>query len=239
MGCVRISGRMKAVADMVLPGAVVADIGCDHAFVSIYLIENNIAPHVIASDVRKGPVSIAKGNVEGKGLADRIDVRMGNGLEALSAGEADSIIIAGMGGMLMIDILQSGMEVATGCRQLVLQPQSDIDRVRRYLYENGYFIAREKMLVDEGKLYNILDVRTSGEALTVDENFELYCKFGKYLLEGKSGILKEYMEKQYEVNSGIIRELSDIDTENAKNRIAAIKNEQSLIVHAFEKFYSV
>ena len=238
MGYIKLSGRMKAVADMVIPGGVVADIGCDHAFVSIYLIENNISPHVIASDVRKGPVSIAKSNVESRSLTDRIDVRQGDGLKTLSAGEADTIVIAGMGGMLMIDILKKDEEVASTCRQLILQPQSDIDKVRRYLADSGYFTENEDMLIDDGKYYNILDVRTSGETLLHDENFDLYCKFGKYLLENKNGILRDYMEKQYKVNSGILHGLKDVDTENAKSRLAAIKNEQSMILAAFEKFYS-
>lgn len=164
MKTMELSKRMQAVADMVLPGGVVADIGCDHAFVSIYLVENQIVDRVIASDVRKGPVEIAKRNVAGRNLQDRIDIRMGDGLSTLSVGEADTIILAGMGGLLMLDILKRQEAVVCGCRQMVLQPQSDVEKVRAYVDEKHYYLASEKMLVDAGKYYNILDVRIKNDA---------------------------------------------------------------------------
>lgn len=164
MKTMELSKRMQAVADMVLPGGVVADVGCDHAFVSIYLIENEMADRVIASDVRKGPVEIARRNVAGRNLQDRIDIRMGDGLSTLSVGEADTIILAGMGGLLMLDILKRQEAVVCGCRQMVLQPQSDVEKVRAYVDEKHYYLASEKMLVDAGKYYNILDIRIKNDA---------------------------------------------------------------------------
>lgn len=167
MKTMELSKRMQAVADMVLPGGVVADIGCDHAFVSIYLVENQIADRVIASDVRKGPVEIARRNVAGRNLQDRIDIRMGDGLSTLFVGEVDTIILAGMGGLLMLDILKRQEAVVCGCHQMVLQPQSDVEKVRAYVDEKRYYLASEKMLVDAGKYYNILDVRIKKDVESV------------------------------------------------------------------------
>lgn len=156
---IELSKRMQSVADMIQPCDAVGDIGCDHAFVSIYLIEQYRTKRVIASDVRRGPIAIAKRNIEAMNLADQIEIRMGDGLDTIVPGEVNAVVLAGMGGMLMIDILERGEEVVTRCDQLVLQPQSDIEKVRRYLAEKGYHLADEQMLIDAGKYYNLLDVR--------------------------------------------------------------------------------
>lgn len=156
---IELSKRMQSVADMIQPCDAVGDIGCDHAFVSIYLIEQHRTKRVIASDVRRGPIAIAKRNIEAMNLTDQIEIRMGDGLDTIVPGEVNAVVLAGMGGMLMIDILERGEEVVTRCDQLVLQPQSDIEKVRRYLAEKGYHLADEQMLIDAGKYYNLLDVR--------------------------------------------------------------------------------
>ncbi len=105
MRFIELSKRMYMVASMVDKGGSVADIGCDHAYVSIYLIEQNIAAKVIAMDVRTGPLDIAKKNINSHGLSDKIEVRLSDGLEKLSIGEVNTVIIAGMGGQLIIDII--------------------------------------------------------------------------------------------------------------------------------------
>ena len=156
---IELSKRMQSVADMIQPCDAVGDIGCDHAFVSIYLVEQHRAKRVIASDVRRGPITIAKRNIEAMNLSDQIEIRMGDGLDTIVPGEVNAVVLAGMGGMLMIDILERGEEVVARCDQLVLQPQSDIEKVRRYLAERGYHLADEQMLIDAGKYYNLLDVR--------------------------------------------------------------------------------
>lgn len=238
MANMELSKRMKTIADMVIPGGTLADIGCDHAFVSIYLVENNIVSRAVASDVRSGPVAIAKDNVAGRNLTARIDVRLGNGLETLAPGEADTIVIAGMGGMLMLDILRAGEDTAKKCRQLILQPQSDICRVRKYLLENGYLIFDENMLIDDGKYYNILDVRPSSVHEDYTEDYELYLKFGKCLLKKQDDILLSYMKKQYRLNSNILHGLAQKNTDNARARSDDLKCEQEMILQAIGKFYS-
>ena len=164
---IELSKRMQSVADMIQPCDAVGDIGCDHAFVSIYLVEQHRAKRVIASDVRRGPIAIAKRNIEAMNLSDQIEIRMGDGLDTIVPGEVNAVVLAGMGGMLMIDILERGEEVVARCDQLVLQPQSDIEKVRRYLAEKGYHLTDEQMLIDAGKYYNLLDVRIR-ETLQVD-----------------------------------------------------------------------
>lgn len=165
---IELSLRMQTVADMVQPGGRVCDIGCDHAFVSIYLVANGIVDHVIASDVRTGPCAIARENIARWGMDDRIDLRLGDGLGTVKPGETDSIIIAGMGGILITDILSAGKTVVDTAKQLVLQPQSELEHVRRYIHEQGWFITDEKMLVDAGKYYVVMSVEV-GESSRNEE----------------------------------------------------------------------
>lgn len=246
MKTMELSKRMQAVADMVLPGEVVADIGCDHAFVSIYLVENQIADRVIASDVRKGPVEIAKRNVAGRNLQDRIDIRMGDGLSTLFVGEADTIILAGMGGLLMLDILKRQEAVVCGCRQMVLQPQSDVEKVRAYVDEKHYYLASEKMLVDAGKYYNILDVRIKNDAeigQTTEFPFEasdrqrLFQKFGGRLLMERDAVLFDYIKKQVAVNKKLLDELKDKKTGHADMRRQDIEKELADMDDVLKYFY--
>ena len=101
-----ISKRLKAVADMVTPGLTAADIGTDHAYVPIYLIEHKISPKVYAMDINEGPIRMAVANVENEGYEDQIVVSQANGMQKLEAGQAESVVIAGMGGELIVQILK-------------------------------------------------------------------------------------------------------------------------------------
>ena len=152
----QISERLRAVAGMVSPGCRLADVGTDHAYIPIYLIQNGTVPRAIAMDINQGPLLRATENVRRYGLADRIEARLSDGLEKLQAGEADTVLIAGMGGLLTIRILENGKEVLAGCRELVLQPQSDIRSVRTYLEENGWQIDWEDLVFEDGKYYPMM-----------------------------------------------------------------------------------
>ncbi|MGN0396098.1 MAG: tRNA (adenine(22)-N(1))-methyltransferase [Coprococcus sp.] len=243
MKSIDISKRMKAVADMTVAGHTVADIGCDHAFVPIYLIKNNISKMVIASDVRSGPCDIAKKNIAAFEMEDYIDLRLGNGLETVRPGEADTIIIAGMGGMLINTILNNGLRVAASAKQLILQPQSDIDKVRANVLANGWNIVSEKMLVDMGKYYTILNVSTSdNEKCLKKDNTEAeyadiakyaleqaYSKYGRYLIEQSDPVLKEYLLEKREKNEMLLAKLHNTKTEKSMKRYDDLVTEQEVI----------
>ena len=138
----QISKRLETVAGMVTSGRTVADIGTDHAYIPIYLIQENRAECAVAMDVNRGPLQRAKEHILQYGLEDRIDTRLSDGLAALSAGEADSVIIAGMGGPLTVRILEEGADRLENCAELILQPQSEIGLVRSYLQEKGWRAER-------------------------------------------------------------------------------------------------
>jgi len=207
---VQLSKRLKALADMVTPGLTVADVGCDHGFVSIYLIQNKIAPKVFAMDVRKGPLDRAKEHILAYNLTEQIETRLSDGLTAMEPGEADALVCAGMGGPLMIKILTEGAEVVAKMQELILQPQSEIREFREFLRKNRFFIVEEKMILEEGKFYPMMRVQKCTEDAwctevcpknlahrseeTDEQTMQRLCdKFGPLLLASKDETLKEYL----------------------------------------------
>ena len=195
---VKLSDRLQAVADMITPGLKVADVGCDHGYLSIYLMENKIAENVIASDVREGPLSKAKNNVRIYGVSDQVDVRLSDGLENIEPGEVDCIVMSGMGGNLMMDIMKRGQDVIDNAKELVLQPQSELSGFRHFLMENGYLIISEAMVYEDYKYYPMLKV-VHGDMSWDREIFFLY---GKILLREENPVLHQFLlqERDYYVN---------------------------------------
>ena len=137
-------------------GSVIADIGCDHAYVPIRLIQDKRADRVIASDLNEGPLNIAKQNIEKYELSEKIETRLGSGLSILSPGEADVIIIAGMGGEMIEKILKCDNKIAKKSR-LILQPMNSQYELRKFLISNGYKIISEDMALEGFKIYNIIE----------------------------------------------------------------------------------
>ena len=248
---IKLSNRMKQIADMVTPGRVTADIGCDHGLVSVYLIQKNIAPRVIAMDIASGPLEAAKKNIAllSEGNESQIELRLSNGFEALKPGETDAAVIAGMGGKLIISILEKGLHnsVINPGYELVLSPQSDITCVRQFLREQSFLIVDEDMLIDEGKFYNIikavysLDRNTevlSADNLSdmTDEEQKMYDAFGQILIEKKSPVLKVYLEQELTKKEKLFCTLSKQDTDAAGNRLAQLNGEVRLIGDTLNRF---
>lgn len=162
----KLSKRLETIASFVPKGSKIADIGTDHGYIPIYLVENGAAVRALAMDVREGPLARAREHVEEHGLSDRIETRLSDGMEKLRSGEADTVIIAGMGGELVIHILEEGRRLWPEVRSFVLSPHSELHKVRRYLRENGFAAEDETMVKDEGKFYTVMRVRWDGGAGT-------------------------------------------------------------------------
>ena len=153
-----LSDRMQAVAGLVKTCHCMADIGCDHGYVAMELVKRHTCEHIIAMDINHGPLESAKNNIRAYEMQDYISTRISDGTQALNPGEVDGIICAGMGGRLIIHILTEGEELIRGMKQLILQPQSEIDEVRSYLRENGFVIEKEDMVCEDGKYYPMMRV---------------------------------------------------------------------------------
>lgn len=160
----KLSKRLRAVADFVTPGSVVADIGTDHGFLPVYLVERGICPRAVAMDIRQGPLERAREHIQAAGLGQCIQVRLSDGMAKLGRNEADSAVIAGMGGLTVIHILEQAGERLLDLQELVLEPQSDPAKVRRYLREHRMLIDREELVYEAGKFYPVLHVCVGGTA---------------------------------------------------------------------------
>ena len=146
-----LSKRLTAVAGLVTEGASVADIGTDHGYIPIYLIEQNLSPKVIAMDINKGPLERARIHIAGYGMSDRIETRLSDGLAAVKPKEVEEMIVAGMGGGLVIHILEEGKQIVSTLKGCILQPQSEIQKVREYLVEHGFWFEAEDMVEEDRK----------------------------------------------------------------------------------------
>lgn len=207
-----LSKRLQALADMVTPGNRVADVGCDHGFVSIYLVQNKICPKVFAMDVGEGPLLRAQEHIASYGLEPYIETRLSDGVSALSQGEADGLICAGMGGRLMQKILTEGRDKVASMKELILQPQSELAAFRAFLRSENYGIIEEKMIFEAGKYYPMMRVipgKADADREISEQQRRIEDKFGKYLLERKDETLKQYLHFNLRVYEDILKSLCE------------------------------
>lgn len=222
MRSVALSKRLRTVAGMVTKGNRVCDVGCDHGFVSIYLVQQGISPKVLATDLREGPLRAAREHVAAYGLEEQIETRFSDGLHNYEAGEADALICAGMGGGLMMRILEAEREKTDSFREMVLQPQSEIEKFRRFLRENGYRILDEEMVEEDGKFYQV--IRAAGkDALSMttdcsDELCKLEDRYGPVLLRKKTPVFLSFLEREAAVFEEILANLREQGLAEEKRR---------------------
>lgn len=208
---------MAALAE---PGKTIADVGCDHGYVGIWLIQQKIFSKVIAMDVRPGPLKTAGKNVALYGLEDAVELRLSDGLQMLELGEADSMICAGMGGALVCRILENDSEKAKAMKQIILQPQSELFMVRRFLRTHGYVIVKEDMVKEDGKYYPMFRAVWQEDQGGCQENFSedfpskrqaVFDEYGKLLLEARHPVLYEWLLHEQAITDGIIFGLLQTD----------------------------
>ena len=218
----KLSKRLQTIADFVKKNSVVADIGTDHAHIPIYLIENNIIDKAYACDINKGPLEKAKENIANFGVSENIVLRLSNGLDKMSNKEVDTIIIAGMGGELIIDILNRGKVFFDKKNTFILSPHTKVDEVRDYLIRNGFKIIKEDMCIDEGKFYTVMEVRYTENTVM---NSEAELLYGKFLIENKHPVLLEFLKKEEEKYISILSNigLNEDRKKELRHRLDIIK----------------
>ena len=233
---IRISDRLRIVAHMCDKGAVVADIGTDHGYLPIYLVQEGIARSAIAMDLRKGPLDKAKKHICDNCLEDRIQTRLSDGLEKLSKNEADIITICGMGGRLIADIVTKGKDVITRNTTLIVSPQSEVGDFRHFLVSQRLVVDDEKMLKEDGKYYFIIKCRKSDENV-YSEYSETQYQYGWKLLENKDKTLYEYLIKEKETNEGISNSIKkDESNPTVKLRLQQLSQKNNIIMDALSYY---
>lgn len=236
-----MSARLQMLADMVTPGGRVADVGCDHGFLPISLVQSGVSPAALAMDVRKGPLEAARANVRAYGLENYITLRLSDGLKEYREGEADTVVCAGMGGRLMQKILSESMDKVKTVQELILQPQSELKEFRAYLRMNGFLVQKETALCEDGKYYFAMKVgirgagKAAGEHDLPGELVQLYDSFGRQLLEEKNPVLRSFLEQRKRTLLRLTQTLSAAETRQ-ELRLEELCRELSELERALEYF---
>lgn len=221
-----LSIRLRKIASLVEKCDVAADIGTDHGYIPIYLVKNQICNRAIASDINKGPVERAKLNVNLENLKDKIECRLGPGMSVLKPGEVQGVIIAGMGGNLIRDIIEEDIEIYKNLQFAILQPVQHSDVLRKYIYNKGFDIIDEELCFDENKFYEIIKVKYNEKPRTMKD---IYYEISEKLIMKNHELVKEYINykitKYQNIHINIIEntKASIMRKEELKNKIIELQ----------------
>ncbi len=210
---INLSERMQKIAEMVIPGESCADIGTDHGYIPAYLLQNNICSKVVLTDIAEGPLERARKNLTDCGLEAQ-DFRLGAGLEVLDSAEVSTVIIAGMGGELIRDILLKDPAKSKSFRKLILQPRTRTDEMRRDLALAGFTVCDYALARERGRICEIIALRP-GTADEAEENFII----SDFLLRKKDPLLKEFIEIKIKQRKDILKNLQNSEEDQTKKSL--------------------
>ena len=202
-----LNSRLLKIAGMIREGALVADIGTDHAYLPVFLINRGICSKVFACDVADGPLKNAKDNIEASRITG-IELRKGDGLNAVKPFEADTFVLAGMGGDLIAKIITDAPWIKSPQYELILQPMTSAEDLRRFLCENGFKILDERAVSSQGRIYTVIKVAYKGE---VDECSPLFYYFGKLIEDPEEDELI-YIKRKYRILLKLSSDIEKIDS---------------------------
>ncbi|MEJ9270528.1 tRNA (adenine(22)-N(1))-methyltransferase TrmK [Geobacillus stearothermophilus] len=228
----RLSKRLATVASFIPKGAVLADIGSDHAYLPGYACLHGYVSKAIAGEVADGPLRSAQQQVEKTGLSDRISVRKGDGLAVIAPGEVDCITIAGMGGSLITRILDEGKEKLVGVQRLILQPNIGAELIRRWLFDHGWELIAERILKEDGQIYEVL-VAERGDARRPYRHLEAELLLGPFLRRENSEVFREKWQRELLHWKRIIADLAEKwESEAARVKMRELEKKVQLVEEA-------
>lgn len=228
---IQLSIRLSAVAGLTRGAKRLADIGTDHGYLPIFLAQQESLEYAVAMDVNRGPLLRAQEHIRRQHLEEKITTRLSDGAQKLQPGEADCVVIAGMGGPLTIKILSEGRAQLAKTDVFVLQPQSEIESVRRFLHAEGLVITDEDMVKDDGKFYPMMRAERVKNPKTVPwEDYE-YC-FGRFLIRRKNPALQEFLRKEEKTCLEILDSLQGRDGEKIAGRRKELTEKLQMIEKA-------
>lgn len=220
------SKRIELIVENLEKVITLADIGTDHGYVPLLALKNELCEKAIACDINKDPLAKGKLNAILEGIDDQIDFRLGNGFEPLNINEVEEVVIAGMGGNLIRDIIEKDINKASSCNYLILVPAQNPEVLREYLYKNDFEIIKEDLCCDEGIYYELFKVRKAeGQATELDS---IYYEISPMLLRSKHPLMKDYIDFKIEEYNRILGFISD-DSESALKRKEEVTNKIQII----------
>jgi tRNA (adenine22-N1)-methyltransferase len=197
--------RLDTIVSLVDTCDTVADIGTDHGFVPVKLIAEGRCDRVIATDLNRGPYEIASKFVEEKGLLNQIEVRLGNGLDPVNLKEVDTIIVAGMGGLLIKKIIEDGLKDISYHHTLILQPMNASDKLRKFLFNKNFRIVEESLSKEDTHFYEIIKAIKTEERVNVED--DVFYEIGRPLIEKKHPLIRLFLKNKIRICQGIINEM--------------------------------
>lgn len=212
-----ISNRLKLICSLADATETLVDVGTDHGYVIIELLKQGKIKFGIASDINKGPVERARANVKDNCLSQKVDFRLGPGLETIKKGEAQGAVIAGMGGNLIRDIIEDRREVFEALDYAIVQPVQNPEVLRKYILNTGIEILDEAVIYDEGKYYEIMKIKSSNNPMMKVFKEELEYEISDVLVARKDVEYKKYLEFKLNGYNNVLSRLSG-DTDNVKFR---------------------
>lgn len=227
-----LSKRLSFIAKHIDKCESIIDVGTDHAYIPIYAVKNGLCERAIASDINKDPVKKSKLNISLEGLSDKIEVRLGGGLETVKTKEVEGIVIAGIGGNLIRDILEEGKNKLPFYKFMILQPAQNPEVLREYLYNNGYKIICEDLCIDEGIYYELFKVVKEVSQTTKLDT--IFYEFSPILIKDKHPLMLEYLDNKEEKYKKILGFIKD-NTESALKRKEDIENKIEIIENLKER----
>lgn len=201
----KLTDRLLKIASLVTKGKKIADIGTDHGYIPVHLLNEGHIDFAILADVNKGPLENARKEVRHNNLIDKVDLRLGSGIEVLKKGEVDEVIIAGMGGILISELLEANIEVAQSTEKFILQPMQAQKELRKYLLNNGYEILDEVLVREDFRIYEIIVAKYTGKNTNVED--DIFYEVGNKLIENNDELLNEFIDKRIHTYTSILNKL--------------------------------
>ncbi len=226
----QLTKRLQAIADRVPKDTCVVDVGTDHGYIPIYLTRHGLCKKCIASDINQGPLDSAKKHSLKYQMND-LDLRKGSGLQTVSPKDAvEVIIIAGMGGTLVIDILKKDCEIVKGAKKLILQPQTNVMDVRKFLHEINFKISEETFLEEDGKYYTIISAEPGEESYP----YVWQYVYGDYLLRHPNNTFSAWMTQKAQIFDKIKKQLESADENQRQVRVRQLDEEYAQYKEAMQ-----
>lgn len=215
----RLKGRLLSVAEMVPPSKCIVDVGTDHGRLPVWLVKRGIAERAIVTDISAASLKKAEALIKAHGLESLIEPRVGDGLSVVYPGEADTVVISGMGGLLIRDILENAPQVTASVKTFVLQPMRNQGLLRKWLVNSGYAIVDESLVREKDKFYEVIVAQHGKQHIPRD----VYYDIGYMLIQKKDPLLKEFIEYKMAKTAAIIEQLESKGTPCSKKGIDDLK----------------